>query len=93
MADNDLFAVGDLAGEVEGGEVDAAEWAAGKGEYVGHAGAGRRADEAGVADLACYVDDDHGLTRRARGARRLIGTRRLIRAGPLAGARRLVRAG
>ena len=55
-ADDDLFAVGYLAGEVQGGEVYASEWAAGEGKYVGHAGAGRGADEAGAAYLSCDVD-------------------------------------
>ena len=54
----DLFAVGDWAREVEGGEVHTGEWAAGEGEYVGYAGAGGRFDEAGVADLAGYMYDD-----------------------------------
>jgi hypothetical protein len=31
LADDDLLAIGDLAGEVEGGEVDAWERAAGEG--------------------------------------------------------------
>jgi hypothetical protein len=58
LADEDLFAVGDLAGEVEGGEVDAWERAAGEGEDIGHAGAGGRADQAGAAYFAGDVDDD-----------------------------------
>jgi hypothetical protein len=57
LADDDLLAVGDLAGEVEGGEVDAWERAAGEGQYVGDAGAGWGTDQAGAADLAGYVYD------------------------------------
>jgi hypothetical protein len=73
LADEDLFAVGDLAGEVEGGEVDAWERAAGEGEYVGDAGAGGRADQAGAAYLAGDVDDD-GACCLTRGTLRRLGT-------------------
>jgi hypothetical protein len=59
LADEDLFAVGDLAGEIEGGEVDAGECAAGEREYVGDTGTDRGADEAGAAHLAGDIDD-HG---------------------------------
>jgi hypothetical protein len=67
LADDDLLAVGDLAGEVEGGEVDAGEWAAGEGEYVGDAGAGRSMDQAGAAYFAGDVYDHH-VCRLARDA-------------------------
>ena len=60
LADDDLFAVGDLAGEVERGEVDAREWATGEREYVGDTRTGRRSDEAGAAYLAGDVHDNHG---------------------------------
>ena len=59
MADDDLLAVGDLAGEVEGGEVDAREWAASKGQYVGDAGSGRSMDQARATYFAGDVYDHH----------------------------------
>jgi hypothetical protein len=60
-ADEDLLAVGELAGEVERAEVYAAEWAAGERERVGDSGAGGRADEARAADLACDMNHQRGL--------------------------------
>ena len=60
-----LFAVGQLASEVEGAEVYAAEGAAGEGEGIGYAGAGGGSDEAGAVNLACYVDDE-GRRRSGR---------------------------
>lgn len=63
LANDDLFAVGYLAGEVEGGQVYAAECSACLGEDVGNARAERGADQAGVADLAGYVDHDELLVR------------------------------
>ena len=59
MADDDLLAVDDLAREVESGEVDAGERAAGEGKYVGDARADRSTDQTGAADLAGDVYDDH----------------------------------
>jgi hypothetical protein len=69
-ADEDLFAIGDWAGEVEGGEVHAGERATGEREYVGDARAGGSSDEAWVADLAGDVYDHHAGGRLA-GARTL----------------------
>jgi hypothetical protein len=68
LADEDLLAVGDLAGEVEGGEVDTRERTTGQGEYVGDAGSGGCADQSGAAYLAGDVDD-HGPRCRTWGAR------------------------
>ena len=62
MADEDLFAVGDLAGEIEGGQVYAAECAAGQSQNVGNTGAGWRFDQAGATDLAGDVHDDGRLS-------------------------------
>jgi hypothetical protein len=69
LADDDLFAVGDLAGEVEGGEVYAGQGAASEGEYVGYAGAGGSTDEAGAAYLAGDIYDDDDACRLAGDAR------------------------
>ncbi|GAA1118689.1 hypothetical protein GCM10009630_15560 [Kribbella jejuensis] len=82
MADDDLFAVRYLAGEVEGGQVDAAECAAGQGEDVGYAGAERGADETGAPYLAGYVDDYELLVRWGSGAWWLVeaGLLRLVSA-------------
>lgn len=86
-ADDDLFAVGYLAGEVEGGEVYASEWAACEGEDVGYAGACWGADQAGAAYLSCDMYDHWRLTGGGPGAGGLVG------AWGLAGAWRLVGGG
>jgi hypothetical protein len=75
LADDDLFAVGYLAGEVEGGQVDATERAAGQGEYIGYPRADRGTDEARAAYLPRHVHDHDLLTRRASSTRRLVGAR------------------
>lgn len=73
MADDDLFAVGYLAGEVEGGQVDAAECATGQGEDIGDPRADRGADQAGATYFACDVHDDELLIGCGSGAGRLVG--------------------
>jgi len=82
LADDDLFAVGYLAGEVEGGQVYAAEGAAGEGQYVGYSGAGWGFDQAGAADLTGDMDYDRRLGGRLRGG---LGCGRLGWGGLLSG--------
>ncbi|MDX6248409.1 MAG: hypothetical protein QOF10_1769 [Kribbellaceae bacterium] len=73
-ADQDLFAIGYLAGEVEVGQVDTGQGSAGQGKHVGDAGSGFGADQPGTADFSGYVDDDH---LRRWGGCRCAGRRRL----------------
>jgi hypothetical protein len=61
QTDDDLFAVGYLAREIERCQIDAPEWAAGEGEYVGHARAGRSTDQPGATNLPGDVDYDTWL--------------------------------
>ncbi|GAA1626657.1 hypothetical protein GCM10009744_13200 [Kribbella alba] len=73
-ADQDLFAIGYLAGEVQVGQVDTGESSAGQGKHVGDAGSGFGTDQPGTADFSGYVDDDD---LRRWGGCRYAGRRRL----------------
>src|SRR5829696_8710764 len=68
--DSDLFAVGELAGEVDGVEVGAGGGATGGPDGVLDAAAGGEADETGAADPAGHVDGQLVGCGRRGGVRR-----------------------
>jgi hypothetical protein len=59
-SDDDLLAVGDLAGQVEGCQVDSGQGSARSRQYVGDTRARRCANQPGATDLAGNVHYDRG---------------------------------